>query len=88
MKTLSELTRADINARKAGPNEEDDMKGSRNFKLCDNPTCMRLVKRGCAYCCFPCSRAHAEGYEIHEDGVLAHTDACNNRHAERSREDI
>lgn len=56
--------------------------------LAENPglhTC-----RGCdrltsaIYCCGSCGDAIAGKYEIHEDGILGHTDSCNARHKARS----
>lgn len=47
--------------------------------------------RGCErrttalYCCHACSLAHEGKYEIHESGILGHSDGCNERHAERSK---
>jgi len=53
------------------------------FKLCDNPECGRIVGVGTLYCCGPCATAHTDGYEIHEDGPLGHSDGCDQRQAER-----
>lgn len=50
---------------------------------CENPLCDRLVKLGVAYCCDSCARAHEKHYEIHESGILGHSEACNQRHAQR-----
>jgi len=56
------------------------------FKLCDNPECGRIVGVGTLYCCGPCATAHTDGYEIHEDGPLGHSDGCDQRQAEREKE--
>ena len=54
-----------------------------NFDKCSKPDCMRKVKKGIAFCCHPCSYAAEKKFEIHDDGPLGHTAACNMRDAER-----
>lgn len=54
------------------------------LKPCDNNLCDRQTSSGAAFCCHPCGLAHEGSYEIHESGILGHTDGCNQRHAERS----
>jgi hypothetical protein len=53
------------------------------YKQCTNPLCDRKIKTSVAYCCYPCSKAHEDGYEIHEEGILGHTRDCNERHKDR-----
>lgn len=50
-----------------------------NLVKCANPLCDRMVPEGTLYCCGSCIYAHERNYEIHEDGVLAHADGCNER---------
>jgi hypothetical protein len=50
---------------------------------CRNPSCEALVTSA-AYCCGPCANAAEGGYEIHEAGLLAHTDFCRTRQALRT----
>jgi hypothetical protein len=52
---------------------------------CRNPLCDRRVTMA-LYCCAPCARAHDDVYEIHEDGPLAHTAACDERTRQASGE--
>lgn len=53
------------------------------LKKCTNELCRRAVKTSVAYCCASCDRAAERGYEIHETGLLGHTEGCEIRHAER-----
>lgn len=53
---------------------------------CTNPECDRLVDFLLQYCCAKCERAYLEGYEIHESGILGHSDACNTQHTSRKTE--
>lgn len=48
-------------------------------KKCHNPLCDRLVKPSVAYCCEGCALAHEGRYEIHPDGILGHSEQCNQR---------
>lgn len=52
-----------------------------NLATCRNPLCDRRTTA--LYCCGSCATAHEGKYEIHESGPLGHSDACNQRHAER-----
>ena len=54
-----------------------------SLKKCTKPDCDRLSTA--LYCCGPCRIADAGKYEIHASGSLAHTDRCNERHAERTK---
>lgn len=56
------------------------------LKKCENPECKRLVSRGTLYCCGACGEAHWGKYEIHESGILGHSETCNQRH--ESRKDL
>lgn len=46
---------------------------------CGNQLCDRLLGGGAKYCCFPCSHADENRYEIH-----GHTEPCDERWAQRS----
>ena len=48
---------------------------------CDNPVCNRWTSA--FYCCHMCGVAREGKYEIHEDGLLGHSECCNDRFAER-----
>lgn len=48
---------------------------------CDNPECNRLTTAD--YCCGSCNLAHKGHYEIHESGILGHSEECNERYMER-----
>ena len=61
------------------PEVDDD-----GFHKCEKPDCDRRVPTGTAYCCHGCTLAAEGNYEIHESGILGHSDACNARHEERS----
>jgi len=50
-----------------------------DLKKCDG--CDRLTTAD--YCCAMCGRAAAQGYEIHEDGPLGHSDTCDERNRQR-----
>lgn len=54
----------------------------RSLKSCDNPECQRRVPVGTLYCCSPCSFAADTQSEI-----TAHSEGCNERHAQRSGEE-
>jgi hypothetical protein len=53
------------------------------YYKCAKPDCFRKIKQGIAYCCYACSLADKGGYEIHEDGILGHSDLCNAHSKER-----
>lgn len=59
------------------------------LRPCKNPACERVVpanflgQRQVEFCCTACSRATDGGYEVHEDGPLAHSAGCDQRWAER-----
>jgi len=53
------------------------------YKKCNNPLCDRQTSKGTQYCCAACATAHEDGFEIHPDGPLGHSEGCNKRHAER-----
>jgi hypothetical protein len=53
------------------------------LKKCENPECHRLVIAGLIYCCGGCGEAHYRKYEIHETGILGHSETCNERHESR-----
>ena len=59
-----------------------------SLKQCDNPLCDRKTKVGVKYCCGPCATAHEGKYEIHESGLLGHTDSCDKRHSDRTLKDV
>lgn len=48
---------------------------------CRNPLCDRLTTA--VYCCPACATAHDGGYEIHEEGSLAHGEDCDRRYLAR-----
>lgn len=48
------------------------------LKKCDKPDCWRQVKAHVAYCCSECAVAAEGRYEVH-----AHSEGCEQRHAER-----
>jgi hypothetical protein len=50
-----------------------------HMKECEG--CDRMTSA--LYCCAACEAAHLGGYEIHETGMLAHSDLCNARHLQR-----
>lgn len=52
-----------------------------NMKKCNNPECNRQTTAD--YCCAPCRQAHNDHYEIHENGILGHSEGCDERHKER-----
>lgn len=52
-----------------------------HLRRCNNPACGRQTPIYTEYCCPMYTRAHELHYEIHEDGPLAHTPGCNERHA-------
>lgn len=52
-----------------------------NWKHCKNPHCDRRAAHGFLFCCPGCWQANRDGYEIHDDGPLAHTSQCNERHS-------
>lgn len=55
-----------------------------DFKECNSGiACGRSVSASVAYCCWACSKADEGGYEIHESGLLGHSQDCQERHAER-----
>jgi hypothetical protein len=56
------------------------------LKRCDNPACDRLTTA--MYCCSPCDYARQHGYEIHTEGVLAHSPGCDERHADRAARQV
>ena len=51
------------------------------LKKCENPECPRLTSA--YYCCNGCGLAHEGKYEIHESGMLGHSETCNQRNEER-----
>jgi hypothetical protein len=53
------------------------------LKKCDNPECNRRTTA--MYCCGSCNQAHQNHYEIHESGVLGHSEGCDERHRERCK---
>lgn len=53
------------------------------YKKCTNDLCDRKTRTSAAYCCYGCSKAHDGLYEIHESGILGHSDLCNEKHRER-----
>jgi len=54
------------------------------LKPCDNELCDRQTSSGAAFCCAGCANAAQNHYEIHEDGILGHSEGCNERHWVRS----
>jgi hypothetical protein len=64
------------------------------LRYCTNPACERVVPasflgaRQVEYCCASCATAHEGGYEIHEDGPLAHGQGCDQRWAERRDREV
>lgn len=46
---------------------------------CENPLCDFLVPASVVYCCVGCDLAHQGGYEIHEGGLLGHSQGCMQR---------
>lgn len=54
-------------------------------KPCANPLCDRWVSPSVVnpYCCGGCQEAHKGKYEIHEDGLLGHSQFCNEKVLER-----
>jgi hypothetical protein len=64
------------------------------LRPCTNPACERVVPtnprgvRQTAFCCAACAQAHDGGYEIHEDGPLAHSAGCDERWAERQGREV
>lgn len=53
------------------------------YNPCANPLCDALVTPSVAYCCYPCSVASEGRYEVHEEGLLGHTEECKARQLER-----
>lgn len=53
------------------------------YNKCKKPDCLRKVKPGIVYCCAPCGVASEKKYEVHEGGLLGHTEWCNERAAQR-----
>lgn len=51
------------------------------LKKCENPECRRLTSA--LYCCPACDSAHHGKYEIHESGILGHSETCNERYEKR-----
>lgn len=47
-----------------------------NVKGCEG--CERVTTA--EYCCVACEAAHKGSYEIHETGILAHSESCDGRH--------
>lgn len=47
--------------------------------VCANDLCEHLTRSGIAYCCSACATADEGHYEIHESGLLGHTDQCQAR---------
>lgn len=55
---------------------------SESYAPCKNRGCDRQVVMA-IYCCGACAAADGRGFEIHEEGSLAHSESCDQRHAER-----
>jgi len=53
------------------------------YNKCTNDLCDRKVRAGVAFCCYACSAASEGGWEVHESGMLGHSDDCNERHEDR-----
>jgi hypothetical protein len=57
------------------------------YHPCENRHgCERLVAQGTEYCCLPCRLAAEGGYEIHEGGILGHSEGCDTRQKLRRME--
>jgi hypothetical protein len=48
-------------------------------RYCGNPLCKFLLIGGARYCCGGCAAAAEGGYEVHEYGILGHSDTCARR---------
>jgi hypothetical protein len=46
---------------------------------CANPLCDYLLIGGARYCCGGCATADENSYEVHEYGILGHSDTCARR---------
>lgn len=62
--------------------------GFAELEKCGNPLCNRLIKTNGFYaqspfCCNGCKLAYNGKYEIHESGILGHSEFCNIRHERR-----
>lgn len=55
-----------------------------DLRPCANHLCRGLVIVG--FCCPPCALAAQNGYEIHEDGPLGHSETCMARQRARGRD--
>jgi hypothetical protein len=64
------------------------------LRPCLNPACERVVPasylgaRQVEHCCAACAQAHEDGYEVHEDGSLAHSTGCDERWEQRRDREV
>jgi len=54
---------------------------------CKNPLCDRIVSNYGLYCCTSCARAHEGKYQIHNGGILGHSEQCKQRAAARAKKE-
>src|SRR3972149_4683302 len=79
--TACKKAEALLDQPKAAPHQREG-RGMSELKPCNNPLCNRRTSLSSLFCCAACGQAFEDHYEIHETGILAHSDGCNQRHAE------